>query len=65
MLSGDMHHVRLTLRALQDEPQAQQLLENWPQMCKDNDIPCSGMHLSSGYTVGEEDGNRYVFTMNK
>ncbi|KAJ9092849.1 hypothetical protein QFC19_008573 [Naganishia cerealis] len=48
-----------------DEPQAQMLLEGWPDMCKENDIPCSGMHLSSGYTVGEEDGNRYVFTMNK
>lgn len=51
--------------SIQDEPQAQSLLEQWPEMCKKNDIPCSGMHLSSGYTVGEEDGNRYVFTMNK
>jgi hypothetical protein len=49
----------------QDEPQAQKLLEQWPDMCKEHDIPCSGMHLSSGYTVGEEDGNRYVFNMNK
>ncbi|KAJ9092798.1 hypothetical protein QFC21_006674 [Naganishia friedmannii] len=48
-----------------DEPQAQMLLEGWPDMCKESDIPCSGMHLSSGYTAGEEDGNRYVFTMNK
>ncbi|GHJ88992.1 hypothetical protein NliqN6_5394 [Naganishia liquefaciens] len=48
-----------------DEPRAQSLLEQWPEMCRENDIPCSGMHLSSGYTVGEEDGNRYVFTMNK
>jgi hypothetical protein len=55
----------MTASAMQDEPQAQELLENWPEMCKENDIPCSGMHLSSGYTVGEEDGNRYVFTMNK
>jgi alpha-glucosidase (family GH31 glycosyl hydrolase) len=23
------------------------------------------LQLSSGYTAGEEDGNRYVFTMNK
>ncbi|KAJ9119022.1 hypothetical protein QFC22_003511 [Naganishia vaughanmartiniae] len=48
-----------------DEPQAQKLLEGWPDLCKEHDIPCSGMHLSSGYTAGEDDGNRYVFTMNK
>jgi alpha-glucosidase (family GH31 glycosyl hydrolase) len=48
-----------------DSPPAQTLLEDWPQECLKYDIPCSGMHLSSGYTVGEEDGNRYVFGMNK
>jgi alpha-glucosidase (family GH31 glycosyl hydrolase) len=47
-----------------DSPPAQELLENWPDECAKYDIPCSGMHLSSGYTVGE-DGNRYVFGMNK
>jgi alpha-glucosidase (family GH31 glycosyl hydrolase) len=66
-VSGDVdrHPFQAYRYAIQDEPQAQKLLENWPEMCKENDIPCSGMHLSSGYTVGEEDGNRYVFTMNK
>ncbi|KAH7104911.1 putative glicosidase [Auriculariales sp. MPI-PUGE-AT-0066] len=48
-----------------DEPIAQELLSGWPDLCKKHDIPCSAMHLSSGYTVGEADGNRYVFNMNK
>lgn len=47
-----------------DSPPAQELLENWPDECAKYDIPCSGMHLSSGYTVGD-DGNRYVFGMNR
>ena len=62
-----------------DHPIAQELLSTWPDLCKKYDIPCSAMHvsgkrletsrsvdsqLSSGYTVGD-DGNRYVFTMNK
>ncbi|KAJ1028419.1 hypothetical protein NDA16_001586 [Ustilago loliicola] len=46
-----------------DTPIAQELLSGWPGMCKDNDIPCSAIHLSSGYTVDDE-GNRLVFTMN-
>jgi alpha-glucosidase (family GH31 glycosyl hydrolase) len=46
-----------------DKPIAQELLSTWPDLCKKHDIPCSAMHLSSGYTVGD-DGNRYVFTMN-
>lgn len=46
-----------------DSPPAQELLEAWPALCKKHGIPCSAMHFSSGYTVGE-DGNRYVFNMN-
>ncbi|ORX37673.1 glycosyl hydrolases family 31-domain-containing protein [Kockovaella imperatae] len=46
-----------------DKPIAQELLSTWPDLCKKHDIPCSAMHLSSGYTVGE-DGNRYTFHMN-
>ncbi|KAL7419629.1 hypothetical protein Q5752_005542 [Cryptotrichosporon argae] len=46
-----------------DEPIAQELLAEWPALCKKYDIPCSAIHFSSGYTVGD-DGNRYVFTMN-
>ena len=29
-----------------DDPPAQQLLEEWPDMCKKYDIPCSAMHVS-------------------
>nr|ULM60722.1 putative neutral alpha-glucosidase ab precursor [Thecaphora frezii] len=47
-----------------DEPIAQDLLSEWPSLCKKHDIPCSAIHLSSGYTVDEK-GSRRVFTMNK
>ncbi|WRT65669.1 uncharacterized protein IL334_002614 [Kwoniella shivajii] len=47
-----------------DHPIAQELLSTWPDLCKKHDIPCSAMHLSSGYTVDKTNGNRYVFTMN-
>jgi hypothetical protein len=43
-----------------DSPPAQELLSTWPDLCAKYDIPCSAIHLSSGYTVGD-DGNRYVF----
>ncbi|OCF57943.1 glicosidase [Kwoniella mangroviensis CBS 10435] len=48
-----------------DHPIAQDLLSTWPDLCKKHNIPCSAMHLSSGYTADEKTGNRYVFTMNK
>lgn len=48
-----------------DDPPAQQLLEGWPETCRKHGIPCSAMHLSSGYTVDEATGTRNVFTMNK
>ncbi|WOO85226.1 Alpha-glucosidase 2 [Vanrija pseudolonga] len=47
-----------------DEPIAQELLSEWPELCKKHDIPCSAIHFSSGYTVDPETGNRNVFTMN-
>ncbi|WWC87844.1 uncharacterized protein L201_002741 [Kwoniella dendrophila CBS 6074] len=47
-----------------DHPIAQELLSTWPDLCRKHDIPCSAMHLSSGYTVDNSNGNRYVFTMN-
>lgn len=50
---------------LSDKPNAQELLEKWPSMCRENDIPCSAMHLSSGYTQDEETNSRWVFHMNK
>ncbi|KIR27982.1 glicosidase, partial [Cryptococcus deuterogattii LA55] len=46
-----------------DDPPAQELLSTWPELCRKYDIPCSAMHLSSGYTA-DKDGNRCVFTMN-
>ncbi|KAI8581374.1 hypothetical protein K450DRAFT_232751 [Umbelopsis ramanniana AG] len=42
---------------------AQEALEEFAQNCHKHDIPCDGMHLSSGYTVNEE-GERCVFTWN-
>ena len=31
---------------LSDKENAQQLLEEWPAMCREYDIPCSAMHVS-------------------
>ncbi|KUJ24623.1 putative glicosidase [Mollisia scopiformis] len=50
---------------LSDKENAQELLEEWPKMCRKHDIPCSAMHLSSGYTADEDSNNRWVFHMNK
>jgi len=48
-----------------DDPPAQQLLERFPELCKQHDIPCSAMHLSSGYTVSMvPPKTRNVFTLN-
>ncbi|KAI9497623.1 glycosyl hydrolases family 31-domain-containing protein [Zychaea mexicana] len=44
-----------------DNAQAQ--LEQFAKLCRKHDIPCDGMHLSSGYTV-TADGDRCVFTWN-
>ena len=32
---------------LSDKENAQELLEEWPKMCRKHDIPCSAMHVSS------------------
>lgn len=49
-----------------DNPPAQELLMKFPTMCKQHDIPCSAMHLSSGYTVSMEPPlTRNVFTINR
>ena len=48
-----------------DNPPAQTLLANFPARCKQHDIPCSAIHLSSGYTVSMEPPHtRNVFTLN-
>jgi len=48
-----------------DNPPAQTLLSNFPSLCKQHDIPCSAIHLSSGYTVSmEPPHSRNVFTLN-
>lgn len=44
---------------------AQELLEDFVDKCIQYDIPCDLIHLSSGYTVSEENGSRNVFTWNK
>ncbi|CAM6084345.1 unnamed protein product [Calypogeia fissa] len=42
---------------------AQERIEAFPELCRLHDIPCDGMHLSSGYTVNKQ-GERCVFTWN-
>ncbi|OBZ83236.1 Alpha-glucosidase 2 [Choanephora cucurbitarum] len=42
---------------------AQYQIENFVKTCRRYDIPCDGIHLSSGYTVNEQ-GDRCVFTWN-
>ena len=44
---------------------AQERLEEWPKLCAKHDIPCSAMHLSSGYTHDERTGAHLVFHLNK
>lgn len=45
---------------------AQEKLEEFIIKCRQTyQIPCDGMHLSSGYTVQPDNGDRCVFTWNK
>ncbi|KAI9261487.1 glycosyl hydrolases family 31-domain-containing protein [Phascolomyces articulosus] len=44
---------------------AQTQIEQFAKQCRKHDIPCDGMHLSSGYTVMSDSGDRCVFTWNK
>ncbi|MFP4321921.1 MAG: TIM-barrel domain-containing protein [Anaerolineales bacterium] len=44
---------------------AQEQLAGFADLCAEHDIPCDMFHLSSGYTTGEDDGNRYVFNWNR
>ena len=49
-----------------DDPPASDALLEWVQKIKENDIPCSGFQLSSGYTVAETvPKTRNVFTWNR
>lgn len=52
-------------QAESDDPPAQELLLDFPKQCRAHGIPCSGMHLSSGYTVDKKTGFRMVFQWNK
>jgi alpha-glucosidase (family GH31 glycosyl hydrolase) len=48
-----------------DDPPAQSLISCFPDLCSTHDIPCSAIHLSSGYTVSMEPPHtRNVFTLN-
>lgn len=48
-----------------EAPDAQTQLSQFVDLCEQHNISCDMFHLSSGYTTGEEDGKRYVFTWNK
>lgn len=43
---------------------ADEAIIDFVETCRQNDIPCDGFFLSSGYTAGK-DGKRYVFNWNK
>lgn len=59
-LSGGMKYSML------DEPRAADALMGFADKLRQYDIPCSGMQLSSGYTVAEtEPKTRNVFTWNR
>ena len=47
-----------------DAPDAQEKLRQFTELCAQHAIPCTGFHLSSGYTMSPE-GRRYVFTWNR
>ncbi|KAF1833507.1 hypothetical protein BDW02DRAFT_623491 [Decorospora gaudefroyi] len=52
--------------SMTDEPPAQDSLMAFVAKLKEHDIPCSGMQMSSGYTVSEtEPKTRNVFTWNR
>ncbi|KAK1752037.1 glycosyl hydrolases family 31-domain-containing protein [Echria macrotheca] len=50
---------------LSDKENGQELMEEWPGLCRRYDVPCSAMHLSSGYTIDDATGARWVFKINK
>ena len=59
-LAGGMKYSML------DEPRAADALMEFADQLKHHDIPCSGLQMSSGYTVAEtEPKTRNVFTWNK
>ncbi|KAJ3312140.1 hypothetical protein HDV04_003394 [Boothiomyces sp. JEL0838] len=48
-----------------ESEEAQQLIDNFPNLLSRHGISCDLLHLSSGYTVDEVTGTRNVFTWNK
>ncbi|KAJ3165314.1 hypothetical protein HK101_000243 [Irineochytrium annulatum] len=48
-----------------ESEEAQTMIEKLPSLCREWDIPCDLLHLSSGYTVEAKTGARNVFTWNK
>ncbi|EMD85679.1 glycoside hydrolase family 31 protein [Bipolaris maydis ATCC 48331] len=52
--------------SMTDDPPASQSMMEFARKLKEHDIPCSGMQMSSGYTVAEtEPKTRNVFTWNR
>ncbi|CAG5178352.1 uncharacterized protein ALTATR162_LOCUS8657 [Alternaria atra] len=52
--------------SMTDDPPASQSMIEFAAKLKEHDIPCSGMQMSSGYTVAEtEPKTRNVFTWNR
>ncbi|RMZ67857.1 neutral alpha-glucosidase ab precursor [Pyrenophora seminiperda CCB06] len=52
--------------SMTDDPPANETMMDFARKLKEHDIPCSGMQMSSGYTVAEsEPKTRNVFTWNR
>ncbi|RAR08082.1 glycoside hydrolase family 31 protein [Stemphylium lycopersici] len=52
--------------SMTDDPPAHESMMEFARKLKEHDIPCSGMQMSSGYTVAEtEPKTRNVFTWNR
>ena len=47
-----------------EQPDAQDQLKQFVELCEEHQIPCDMFHLSSGYATGKN-GNRYVFHWNR
>lgn len=64
MPKASLGYMGSTMYYTELDKDADQAILDFVDTCKQNDIPCDGFFMSSGYTTGE-DGKRYVFNWNK